>query len=463
MFKLHAQFQRYNHHSYLLFMKNCMSYFQLSQPSKRHSLLLYIACFILSYPFSTLRCQTPVPKADPTTVEVVRQFGGELFLLNSKAYLQPLVSRLNAATNSRTFHTAQIGSKFYVRFGVYGMLAFVNENERTYTPALPNSSLNLDTLGKFVTIIDLAKQQFVIKDTAGLITYAAKVLINDGITTKQIEVPGSAPTFFGNIQQSFKVPKEYLRQRIKNPAQGDLLSLLSPNVRNTILPAIEQLPPEFPLPAGQNLNFLPLGVPQIEIGSVLGTELLVRYIPSLDWGKNIGKFGFWGVGLKHSLSQYIEDCPIEVAVQGMIQRTTLQNTIGATGAKLDATADILNANIHVSKRFGAIEFFTGLSYDHLSINAKYEFTIPRQLQAQLGLIRGIDLNNDGVIADDEYVPDPANGYPGDPNPQTQIVPLVTNSLRWTIGTALHLGPIGIVADYNLSSFSMVTAGINVQF
>lgn len=403
------------------------------------------------------------PKADPLTVEVVRKFGGELFLMNSSAFLEPLVRRMNAATNSRTFHSASISKGFFIRFGLHGMAAFVNERDKTYTPQLPRDSLNLNTLGNYVQIIDIIKQQFVIKDSAGLITYAAKVLIDEGIKSGQIKVPGTASTFFGNSAQSFIVPKDYLRQRISTPVAGDLLSLLSPAVRQAIIPAIERLPSEFPLPPGQNLSVLSLGVPQIEIGSLLGTELLVRFIPNIDWGKNIGKFGFWGIGVRHSLSGYLPESPVDIAAQGVIQGTSLRNTVGVTGAELKADATIFTLNIHASKRVGIVDFFTGLSYDNMNISASYTFTLPRQLQAELGLIRPIDSNNDGLISDDEYLPDPANGYPGDTQPQTQTIPLSVSSLRWTLGASLSLGPVRLIADYNLSSFSMLTFGVDVRF
>lgn len=403
------------------------------------------------------------PKADPLTVEVVRKFGGELFLMNSTAFLEPLVRRMNAATNSRTFHSAAVGKGFSIRFGLHGMAAFVNESDKIYKPVLPRDSLNLLTLGNYVQIVDIVKQQFIIKDSAGLIAYAAKVLIDEGIKSGQIQVPGVAPTFFGNISQSFVIPKDYLRQRISNPVAGDLLSLLSPAVRQAIIPAIERLPPEFPLPTGQNLGVLSLGVPQVEIGSLWGTELLLRFIPNIDWGKNIGRFGFWGVGLRHSISTYLPESPVELAAQVVVQGTSLRNTVGVTGAELKADATIFTANVHASKRVGIVDFFTGLSYDNMGITASYTFTLPRQLQAELGLIRPIDLNNDGAISDDEFVPDPANGYPGDTQPQTQTIPLQANSLRWTLGASLSLGPVRLIADYNLSSFSMLTFGIDVRF
>jgi hypothetical protein len=405
---------------------------------------------------------TTIQPADPTTVQVVRDFGGELFRINSVPYLQPLVQLLNATTNARTFHTAFVGNpitgkhdnSFYVRVGVQGMAAFVRPDQMTYAPVLPTADLDLNKLLQYVSG-NILTGQFTIRDTAGLVGYATRVLIGDGIREGKIQVPAQTATFFGSLQQNFTIPKTYFRDRLN---QGIAGIRLSPAATASIIQAIERLPDTYPLPNGQNLSVLPLAVPQVEIGSLYGTELLLRFIPALDWGNNIGRFGFWGVGLKHNVSQYFPALPFELAAQGVVQGTRLTNTIGVTGAQLLAEATIFNANIHASKRFGIWEVFSGLSYDALNVNASYTFVLPLSLQIQLGLLKPVTEN--GVTT---YVVDAAAGFPGDTQPQTAKVTLNNATLRWTLGGAVHLGQVSIVADYNLSSFSMVTAGMNVRF
>jgi hypothetical protein len=403
-----------------------------------------------------------VQPADPTTVQVVRDFGGELFRINSVPYLQPLVQLLNATANGRSFHTAFIGNAangrhentFYMRVGIYGMGAFVRPDQMTYAPQLPTAELDLTKLTSFVSG-NLLTGQISIRDTAGLIGYAVRVLTGDGIREGRIQVPAQASSFFGNLQQNFTIPKTYFRDRLN---QGIAGIRLSPAATATILQAIERLPDTYPLPNGQNLSLLPLAVPQVEIGSLYGTELMLRFIPSLDWGNNIGRFGFWGVGVKHSISQYIPMLPFELAAQGVVQGSRLTNTIGVTGAQLLAETTIFNANIHASKRFGIVEVFSGLSYDALNVNASYTFVLPLSLQIQLGLLKPVTEN--GVT---NYVVDAAAGFPGDTQPQVARVNLANSTLRWTLGGAVHLGNVSIVADYNLSTFSMLTAGVNVRF
>lgn len=396
-------------------------------------------------------------KADPLTVAVVRDFGGELFRLNSVPYLNPLVQLLNSMTNSRFYHTAEVARKngFYVRVGIHGMAGFVNPDQFTFSPQVPRAELDLNKLGEYVTLLPSVQ----IRDTAGLASYALRVVINDGIRDGQIQLPGASSTFFGNIQQRFALPKTYFRQRLTSPAAGDPLALVPASVRQSILPAIERLPNDFPLPSGQNLTWLPLAVPQVEIGSFAGTELLVRFLPQLNWGNNIGNFGFWAVGLKHSLSQYWKDAPLELALQGVYQNTTLTNTIGVTGAKLRADANIFNLNLHASKRWGNFELYGGAAYDYLGINASYTFSIPFEIQAQLGLLKA-QTDASGNITG--YVVDKAAGYPGDESPQTALVSIPTSSFRFTVGAAYYLGPVAICIDYNRSTINLISAGLTVK-
>ncbi len=397
-------------------------------------------------------------KADPLTVAVVRDYGGELFRLNSLLYLNPLVDLLNSMSNSRFYHSAEVTRKnsFYVRFGIHGMAGFVNPNQFTFTPLVPNEALDLNKLSQYASL----SPSIQIRDTAGLASYAVRVVIHDGIRDGQITLPNSSSTFFGNTRARIDLPKAYFRQRLTNPTASDPLSLLPASVRNSLLPVIERLPSDFPLPTGQDRTWLQLAVPQVEIGSIAGTELLVRYLPQLNWGGNIGNFGFWAIGLKHSLSQYWQDAPFEMALQGVYQSTLLTNTIGVTGAKLSAEASILNGNLHVSKRWGDVEIYGGIAFDYFTTKASYTFSIPFEIQAQLGLLQE---QRDASGAITGYTVNKAAGYLGDELPQTVELSIPTSSFRGTLGVAWYFGPAAICLDYNRSTINLLTAGVTVKF
>lgn len=63
------------------------------------------------------------------------------------------------------------------------------------------------------------------------------------------------------------------------------------------------------LTQGLGLNFMAAPFAQVNLGLIKGTEVSVRYVPTLDLsslgGGLNGKFGMWGVGVKHDIKQWI--------------------------------------------------------------------------------------------------------------------------------------------------------------
>lgn len=60
----------------------------------------------------------------------------------------------------------------------------------------------------------------------------------------------------------------------------------------------------FNLPKGSGFGYTPTPMIQLGLGTVKETDLIVRYSPELSIGSG-GKVGLWGVGVKHSIKQWI--------------------------------------------------------------------------------------------------------------------------------------------------------------
>lgn len=402
----------------------------------------------LSLLFGFLPCfaYAQQPQYNPLTVELVRLLSKDLFELNSIPFLEPMVTAVNATSNARFYHMAYVPANdtLYFRFGVHGMMGFVRDNQKTFVPRIPTDS----TMPTGTT-----------DELLATIYQRIKAILKRGVETGNIIPPASSPTILGSGKETLPLPVNYLREEIKN---DPLYSLLDSSARVTLDNALAGLPPNLDLPPGSNINTVAAAIPQVEIGAVLGTELLVRFIPPVRLSETIGDFSFWGVGLKHSISQYINDPWLDIAAQVVYQGTTLENTVGATNAKLTSKATFWNGNIHASKRFGAFTAFSGFSVENVDISADYVYSLPRSLQASLKLIVWKDANGDGQAQDDEYVPDPQNGYPGDTKPQKSTVALNDTNMKWTIGGAVQLGPVSIFADYSISKFNIFSGGIGVS-
>lgn len=428
--------------------------------------------------FTTLTCgisYCQASHANQMTVSLARSFAKDIFELNGTKYLQPMVETVNATSNSRFFNQAYIPrkvSKPYFRVSVNGMVGFVRDDQKTYKPVAPAEKLDLNKLSQYIELENFTLKS--IKDTAGLIHYAFKTLFYDGLEQGKITIPESAPTVLGNGDVAFILEEGVLQELVKTHIA---FQFLPKNLQDTLISVISGFPTYFDLPRGANINTLIAGVPQFEVGSLYGTELLIRFIPKVYMGENIGNFAFWGLGLKHSLSQYWEEknfykkFPIDLAAQIVYQGTSLDNEVGVTNARLDADAKFWNFNIHASKRFklindefwkGYLDIYTGVSYETVDITAHYKYTLAADTQWRLGLLDAdLDPNTGALIRIHE--PEPERGYPGDTQPQYATIDLSDSNVKGVIGASFQLGPAAIFLDFNLSKFNIFTTGIEVRF
>lgn len=124
----------------------------------------------------------------------------------------------------------------------------------------------------------------------------------------------------------------------------------------------------FAFPGGLNLTSFSLAAPQLRIGSFKGTEGLIRYM-AVDTGDvEVGKVNVWGLGLRHSISQYMTDPPVDIAAGFMYQSFQLGDDL------IDGSGFTFGAQ--VSKRipsgFALIEPYAGLSFDTFQMDVSYD-------------------------------------------------------------------------------------------
>ena len=296
---------RNRHANIFLCQKNIIKIINLDNLMKK---ILYLFAFAL-----ILNTVESSAKADSMTVDLVRMFGQDIFETNGKPYIKPMVKSMNATSNSRFFNNAYIPKKVnkpYFRVSVNSMVGFVPEDMKTYTPTLPMEKFNpLDAkdfakLSQYVTLDMSAGWPPVvssIKDTAGLAYFALKTIFYDAVSQGKITVPKSSATILGWQNEVLSLPHSVLKEVMKS---NFAYTFLPQNFKDSLDKYVNQFPEEFSLPKGADLSTFVAAIPQFEIGSLWGTEALIRFIPPIDMGENIGKFAFWGFGLKHSLSQY---------------------------------------------------------------------------------------------------------------------------------------------------------------
>jgi hypothetical protein len=165
-------------------------------------------------------------------------------------------------------------------------------------------------------------------------------------------------------------------------------------------------------------TLFPLAVPQLTVGSIFGTEATVRFIttPSIGDGK-FPKTTLWGIGARHSVSQYIPEAPVDIAVGLFYSNFTVGDIIDFTGLTIGALA---------GKSFGPLDLFGGLSWEKSTMNLAFT---PSAAGSP-----AVDIDLDGE-----------------------------NSVRFTAGAGLNLSVLRVYADANFGAVTNFSAGLGFGF
>ncbi len=178
-----------------------------------------------------------------------------------------------------------------------------------------------------------------------------------------------------------------------------------------------------PSTGGINKSGVPFYMPQIT-GSLLGTEILIRYLPQLKVGdKNLNYFG---IGIRHSISQYIPLIPLDLAVQILYNKLSVTDLI-------DANSFAVNGE--VSKTLGMFTAYGGIQYE----SSKFDLTYT------------------------------LNGDPSSPDPSLRQTRVINASIkgkdnfRVILGASVKLVVVVFNVDYNICSQSVLTGGLSLDF
>jgi len=173
----------------------------------------------------------------------------------------------------------------------------------------------------------------------------------------------------------------------------------------------------FNFPGGLDISKLPLAVPQVSVGSILGTEATVRFVKAkID--DNIGEVKLFGFGAQHSLSQYFKDFPIELAAGFLIQKFEVGNIVEANTKYFGLQGSYSRSILTLYGGAGIASTTLDIAYDYKS-GAGTE-TIKFGLEAE-------------------------------------------NAARFTAGVALNLLVLKLHADYNFGAQNVVALGLGFGF
>ncbi len=220
----------------------------------------------------------------------------------------------------------------------------------------------------------------------------------------------------------------------------------------------------FRMPPGTGNRYVPAPMISVGIGLVKGTEIMGRYLPNI--GNDKGKIGFWGVGLKHDVKQWIpglEKVPVlNISVMGGYTRMKAHVALeidpdavglGAyyTGENVwnDQQMQLLTSgftgNLLISADLPVVCFYGGVGFATTKTNLKMAGNYPT--------ISGFDTDyNPVVVAEKDPIDFEVKNQDGG----------VTKP-RLNIGMRLKLGVFTMHFDYTRANYNVLTGGIGFSF
>jgi len=167
-----------------------------------------------------------------------------------------------------------------------------------------------------------------------------------------------------------------------------------------------------------NTSIFAQGVLQLGVGYVLGTEAVVRYLPSPSLADDkFPETTLFGIGIRHSVSQYLPASPIDFSTGVFYNKLKVGDIIDFSSIAAGAQA---------SKSFSALTLYGGLQWEKSTMNLTFTST---DVSAASPLV---DLDLDG-----------------------------DNSVRLTLGMELTLAIVHLFADANIGSIINFSGGIGV--
>ena len=180
----------------------------------------------------------------------------------------------------------------------------------------------------------------------------------------------------------------------------------------------------------EDMPILPLVAPQIGIGSLFGTKIYARYLPTMDMGNELGELSYVGFGIQHNVKAWLPvPLPIDLCLAFYTQKLDMGKYVSAS-----ATTFGVNAGKTLGFRFLNITPYAGFMLEESKMKFEYDYEI------------GISQDTDEVIK--QHIEFELEGE---------------NKSRLILGLAFRLGVFNLSADYNIGKYESLTANFGMAF
>ncbi|MEN8228518.1 MAG: DUF6588 family protein [Bacteroidota bacterium] len=219
----------------------------------------------------------------------------------------------------------------------------------------------------------------------------------------------------------------------------------------------------FTLPNGTGVDFFPLPMGQLTVGLPFGTDVSARFVPMVGY-RDYGEIGLWGVGGKHSISQWLPFMNklefLDISLQGGY--TKVSSSVHVVVEPLPTVeappppdynwddqfviqkVEGWSMNLIASQTLSVFTFYQGIGY----ASSLVELLLEGHFPIHSVITEGDDLGKTTY----EVVKNPI-----------QLKYENFNNLRMNVGARIKLGVLTLHYDFTHTLYSTHSVGVGISF
>ena len=192
---------------------------------------------------------------------------------------------------------------------------------------------------------------------------------------------------------------------------------------------------------GANADVFVSPMVQGAVGLPFHTEIMGRFMPKVSYG-DFGKASLWGLGVKHSIKDYIPFIKRVPALQASILAAytdfnaelgvTQDQSFSSNSGQLETTAGAFTSRLLIGVNIPVVSFYTGLGYGTTTSN--------------------FDLKGGFIVGDDD-----------DPTNDPIALEYKTDGFDFNAGMRIRLGIFSFHGDYSVGEYAVITGGVGINF
>jgi len=175
---------------------------------------------------------------------------------------------------------------------------------------------------------------------------------------------------------------------------------------------------QYLFPAGLDLEAILFATPQLTVGGFAGTEATLRFFTLNRTDAEFGQVDLFGLGVRHSISQYFDALPLDVTAGVFYQKLRIGDDL------LDMRS--LHVGLQASKRFSLLTVYGGVGIESSKAAVDY--------QSKSNTDTNISLEVDGE-----------------------------NGFQVTAGVSVKLAIISLYSDFSIGARRVLAVGAGFEF